>query len=123
MGVCLVLAVHAPNVAPLGLGAGAVNARNKRYPRHFHGNHGRRRYGLALCRACARATIKPTRDACLLIREGTHPSREFIPPEKMGDCRVEVRDKHGRLLTKVSYASQTDPPQISDGAGRSTTRS
>ena len=32
MGVCLVLVVHAPNVAPLGLGAGAVNARNKRYP-------------------------------------------------------------------------------------------
>ena len=32
MGVCLVLVVHAPNVAPLGLGAGAVEAGNKRYP-------------------------------------------------------------------------------------------
>ena len=43
----------------------------------------------------------------------------------MGDCCVEVRDKHGRLLTKVSeailiqflsvmecYASRMDPPRV-----------
>ena len=121
MGVCPVV-VHAPNVAPLGLGAGAVDAGNKRYPPPAAKVWICPLQGLRSCNHQANTRR-------LYVDTRRHASvRENMPYEEMGDCQIEVRDKHGRLLTKVSeailsqflsvmesYTSRIDPPQISDG--------